>query len=50
VLTLADLHDILREQVDERTAEARTYAALGQVDAADRLRRDADLLRAYLPD
>jgi uncharacterized protein YqeY len=50
VLTLADLHDILRDQVDERTAEARTYAALGQVDAADRLRRDADLLRAYLPD
>lgn len=49
-LTLADLHEILRTQVDEWTAEAQTYQGLGQTDAATRLRRQADLIRGYQPD
>lgn len=49
-LTLADLHEILRRQVDEWTAEAQTYQGLGQTDAATRLRRQADLIRGYQPD
>ena len=49
-LTLADLHEILRTQVDEWTAEAQTYQGLGQTDAATRLRRQAELIRGYQPD
>ncbi|ACV80879.1 GatB/YqeY domain-containing protein [Nakamurella multipartita] len=49
-LTLADLHEILRTQVDEWTAEAQTYHGLGQTDAATRLRRQAELIRGYQPD
>lgn len=48
-LTVDDLHAVLRGQIDERTAEADTYADHGRADAADRLRREADALRAYLP-
>jgi uncharacterized protein YqeY len=47
-LTLDDLHTVLRAQIDERLAEADTYAAHGRPDAADRLRREADVLRTYL--
>lgn len=50
VLTLDDLHAVLRAQIDERTAEADTYRAHGQAEAADRLGREADVLRAYLAD
>lgn len=48
-LSLADLHEILRTQVDEWTAEAQTYQGLGQTDAAARLRHQADLIRGYRP-
>jgi len=48
-LTLADLHEILRTQVDEWTAEAQTYQGLGQTDAATRLRRQAELIGGYQP-
>ena len=50
VLTLEDLHDVLREQIGERTAAADTYDAHRQADTADRLRREVDLLRTYLPE
>lgn len=49
-LTLDDLYAVLRAQIDERTAQAHTYAAHGQAEAGDRLRREADVLRGYLPD
>jgi uncharacterized protein YqeY len=48
-LTMGDLHSVLRAQIDERVAEADTYAAHGKSTAADRIRREADVLRAYLP-
>jgi len=48
-LTLDDLYAVLRVQIDEWTAEADTYAAHGQAEAGDRLRREADVLRGYLP-
>jgi uncharacterized protein YqeY len=48
-LTLDDLYAVLRAQIDERTAGAGTYAAHGQAEAGDRLRREADVLRGYLP-
>ncbi len=48
-LTLDDLYAVLRGQIDEWTAEADTYAAHGQAEAGDRLRREADVLRGYLP-
>lgn len=47
-LTLDDLHTVLRAQIDEGLAEADTYAAHGRPDDADRLRRQAELLRPYL--
>lgn len=47
-LTLEDLYAVLRAQIDERVAEANAYAAHGHAEAGDRLRREADVLRAYL--
>ena len=47
-LSDSELQDILREQIDERTREASRYDALGQADAAGRLRRQARTLAAYL--
>lgn len=49
-LTPDDVLAVLRAQIGEGLAEADTYAAHGQADAADRLRRQADVLRAYLTD
>lgn len=48
-LTLDDVHAILAGQVTEWTAEADRYESLGRPDEAARLRRESDLLRAYLP-
>lgn len=43
-----ELSDILRAQVAEHTREADRYDALGQAEAAERLRRQARTLTAYL--
>jgi hypothetical protein len=47
-LTGAELVGILRDQVAEDTREADRYDSLGEADAADRLRRQASALAAYL--
>ena len=47
-LSAADLREILRAQVAEQTQEAERYEALGQPDAARRLRARARTLTAYL--
>ena len=47
-LTVEDLRAIVHAQIAERAAEADTYTARGQAVAADRLRRQADVLRRYL--
>ncbi|WP_372517920.1 hypothetical protein [Solirubrobacter phytolaccae] len=48
-LSLDDVHTLLQAQIDERAQEADRYDALGQADAAVRLRREADALRGYVP-
>jgi uncharacterized protein len=47
-LEAGELRDILRGQVAEYTSEADRYDALGQADAAQRLRRRARVLTACL--
>jgi uncharacterized protein YqeY len=47
-LSGSELRDILRDQIAEHDREADRYDALGQADAAQRLRRQARTLRAYL--
>lgn len=47
-LTVDELRGVLRGQIGERVAEAVTYDGLGRADAADRLRREAAVLEAYL--
>ena len=46
-LTMADHERILREQIELRVVAAREYDELGQLDAAARLRGEADVLRRY---
>lgn len=43
-----DLRDILRGQIAEHAREADRYDTLGQADAAERLRRQARTIEAYL--
>ena len=47
-LSASELRDILAGQIAEHTREADRYDALGQADAAERLRRQAHTLTAYL--
>ena len=47
-LSGSDLRDLLRDQIAEHAREADRYADLGQADAAQRLRRQARTLGAYL--
>jgi uncharacterized protein len=47
-LSASELRDILRGQITELAREADRYDALGQADAAERLRRQARTLTAYL--
>jgi uncharacterized protein YqeY len=47
-LSGSELRDLLRDQIAEHAREADRYADLGQADAAQRLRRQARTLRAYL--
>jgi hypothetical protein len=48
-LSASELRDILRGQISEHTREADRYDTLGQADSAERLRRQAHALTAYLP-
>jgi uncharacterized protein YqeY len=45
----SQLRAILRDQIVEHTREADRYDALGQAEAAQRLRRQAGVLAPYLP-
>lgn len=47
-LDSAAVRGILRDQVDEQTREADRRDELGQADAAQRLRRRAEVIAAYL--
>jgi uncharacterized protein YqeY len=47
-LTAGEVHNILRDQITEHTREADRYQALGQASSAQRLRRQARTLAAYL--
>jgi len=49
LLSDADVNAIIRAQVDERSQAAQQYEKLGRSDVAERLRREADVLRAYVP-
>jgi uncharacterized protein len=48
-LSDADMAAIVSEQVEERFQAADQYEQLGRWDAADRLKREAVVLRAYVP-
>jgi uncharacterized protein len=47
-LSMADTRAIVHNHIDDYVTEADRYQSLGQEDAAQRLRRQADTLRAYL--
>ena len=47
-LTLPEVRQVLRDEVEERRSEADRYDTLGRPDDAARLRRDADALALYL--
>jgi uncharacterized protein YqeY len=49
VLSIDEARGILQAQIDERLAVATEYEANDRGDAAARLRREADVLRRYLP-
>ena len=48
VLSVADLRAILQEQIAERLEEADRYDIYGEAGAAERLRREADVLKKSL--
>ncbi|WP_420308571.1 hypothetical protein [Streptomyces sp. MAR4 CNX-425] len=48
VLSAGDVRAVLRAQIEERRTEAGTYDRAGRGEAAARLRREADVLDAYL--
>lgn len=47
-LTPSDVRLLLRRCVDDNLAEAQRYADLGRQDAAERLRREAEIVARYL--
>lgn len=47
-LASADVADVLRAHREDALAEAQRYEALGQHTAAQRLRREAEVVSAYL--
>ncbi|SKT86583.1 Uncharacterised protein [Mycobacteroides abscessus subsp. abscessus] len=47
-LSPAQVHAILRAQIDDRSAEADRYETLGQIEAAEGLRGEAQIIAAYL--
>ncbi len=48
VLSMEDVRALLEAEIAERVAAAEGYDAGGQGEAADRLRREADVLRGYV--
>lgn len=50
VLSDADVRAVVRAQADERSQAAQEYEELGRDKIAERLRREAQLLRGYLPE
>jgi uncharacterized protein YqeY len=50
VLSEAEMQAIVRGQIDERSEAADLYEKLGRADQATRLRREAAVLTAYLPE
>ena len=48
-LSSGEVRTIVQRQVDERRVAADEYERLGRADAADRLRREADILVPHLP-
>jgi uncharacterized protein len=48
-LSDADIEGLVRAQADDRFRAAQEYEELGRDDVAERLRHEAELLRAYLP-
>ena len=49
-LTAGEIEDTVRAEVVERQLVARIYEDAGRLDQAERLRREAQLLNAYLDD
>jgi uncharacterized protein YqeY len=49
-LTAREIEDTVRAEVAERQIVARLYEDAGRLDQAERLRREAQLLNAYLDD
>ena len=49
VLSEVDTIAILRGEVEERSQAADEYAKLGRAEQAERLRREVQVLREYLP-
>jgi uncharacterized protein YqeY len=49
-LTAWEIEETIRAEVVERQMVARIYEGAGQVDQAERLRREAQVLNAYLDD
>jgi uncharacterized protein YqeY len=47
-LTATQAEEIVRAEVADRQASARDYERAGQPDHAERLRREADVLRSHL--
>lgn len=47
-LSPAQVHAILLAQIDDRSAEADRYETLGQIEAAEGLRGEAQIIAAYL--
>jgi len=50
VLGGEDMNAVVRAQVEERWEAAEQYESLGRHDRAERLRREAAVLAAYLPE
>jgi uncharacterized protein len=50
LLTDAEMEEVVRAEVVERQLSARLYENAGQLDQAERLRREARLLNAHLDD
>ena len=48
-LHLNDIHAIVRDLLGEYDTQREHYSSIHQHEAADRLRRIANVLRAYLP-
>ncbi|ALR14193.1 hypothetical protein BST43_21895 [Mycobacteroides saopaulense] len=48
VLSPADVRAVVRAQIEDRTAQADRYEALGQAQAAAQLRGEAQILADYL--